>query len=73
MKREYIAVVDDRDGATSFVSTEPIVRCKDCKHWNDFYSKCTKWTVDTYEQAQTNADDFCSYGERKGNEQVRRI
>lgn len=41
-----------------------IVRCKDCKHWNDFYSKCTKWTVDTYEQAQTNAEDFCSYGER---------
>lgn len=48
--------------------TIDIVRCKNCKHWDDDTSKCTKWTTDTYEQAQTNADAFCSYGERIDDE-----
>ena len=54
--------------ALSDLPTIDIVRCKDCNHWFDDSSKCTKWTTDTYEQAQTNADDFCSYGERSDNE-----
>lgn len=48
-----------------------VVRCKDCKHWciqegNDvnqsyFCSRDKMWCMPT-----RKADDFCSYGERKG-------
>lgn len=48
------------------------VRCKDCKGW------CTeeiakRYGVDRYCTATmmpTNADDFCSYGERRTDEQI---
>ena len=39
-----------------------IVRCRECKHWNDAYI-C--WRRRTQPMAM-NPDDFCSYGERKG-------
>lgn len=49
----------------------PVVRCKDCKHWRHE----TDGMIDHYEcnifcgcygrGYLTNADDFCSYGERK--------
>ena len=43
-----------------------IVRCQDCKYWRTYetWSVCELWTGDPYEAADTNADDFCSYGER---------
>lgn len=46
-----------------------IVRCKDCKYYEKFptWSACTYWSGDPYEQASVNADDFCSYGVRKGD------
>lgn len=34
----------------------PVVRCKDCKNWND---------GDCYRIELTRPDDYCSYGERK--------
>lgn len=34
----------------------PMVRCKDCKHWNN---------GDCYRIELTRPDDYCSYGERK--------
>lgn len=34
----------------------PVVRCKDCKHWNN---------GDCYRIELTRPDDYCSYGERK--------
>ena len=45
-----------------------IVRCKECRHWRAYetWSECERWTDDPYESAKTNADDFCSYGEREG-------
>ena len=33
-----------------------VVRCKDCKHWNN---------GDCYRLELSKSDDFCSYGERK--------
>ncbi len=33
-----------------------IVQCKECKHWGEWCSQ-----FDSY----TNADDYCSYGERE--------
>jgi len=55
------------DGSPT-VEGESVVRCKECKWWivamdennaDEDYLKCNmdKWT---------NADDFCSYGEREG-------
>lgn len=43
----------------------PVVRCKDCKYWqdnNDGYphEECRWWHGET-----PDANDFCSYGERK--------
>lgn len=44
-----------------------VVRCKDCKYWDNTtkWSVCTKWSADPYEQANTEKNDYCSYGERK--------
>ena len=43
----------------------PVVRCKDCKYWqdnNDGYphEECRWWHGET-----PDANDFCSYGEQK--------
>ena len=51
------------DGA--IVDLEPVVRCKDCKYWqdnNDGYphEECRWGHGET-----PDANDFCSYGERK--------
>lgn len=63
MEREYIAVVDDRNGATSFVSTEPIVRCKDCTFAKPTKTEnviqCTWLSGYTF-----RIDHYCSAGER---------
>lgn len=50
------------------IDAVPVVRCKDCKHWNDDAMACdTLPWVDSSEHANWYADDFCSYGERKEN------
>lgn len=49
------------------VDAVPVVRCKDCKHWDEqdnIFSgcRCTCWKgIWDY----TKADDFCSHGERR--------
>lgn len=50
-----------------------VVRCKDCKHTNGKesvfcpgYLVCSK--AKKNQAAYVKPDDFCSYGERKGNE-----
>ena len=44
-----------------------LVRCKDCKHWEQHptWTACTYWSADPYEQGATDANDFCSRGERR--------
>jgi len=46
---------------------EMVVRCKDCEHWEGHgkYGNCTEWKANDNECAETDPDDFCSYGERK--------
>ena len=42
-----------------------VVRCKDCKYWaeeKDFGMFCSHWGSTL---AESQEDDFCSYGERK--------
>jgi hypothetical protein len=42
---------------------ESVVRCKDCKWWQDDYMGT--WCSGLSSVRSTNADDFCSWGERK--------
>ena len=52
------------------VDAVEVVRCKDCKHWN-CYGGENHNNGDCSELygmgCCMNGDDFCSYGERKGN------
>lgn len=62
------------------VDAEVVVRCKDCKHWHEETSWCTKHShfvgfdgmachpSQSLEWKMFDADDFCSYGERKDGE-----
>ena len=47
---------------------EKVVRCKDCKFWQDnnggYPNMNCRWFVDE----TPDADDFCSYGERKAEQ-----
>ena len=69
--REFIAVFHYDNGGTNRCGAEPyryaeeIVRCKECKHWWNEYgdSACM-----LHSDFTVNADDFCSYGERRTDE-----
>lgn len=41
------------------VNAVEVVRCRDCKHWDKDFNWCDKKRI------HMEADDFCSYGERK--------
>lgn len=46
-----------------------VVRCKDCEYWNEDALACdTLPWVSSSEHANWYAEDFCSYGKRKGGE-----
>lgn len=63
----------------AIVDAAEVVRCKDCKHWCTVdcapnYGSCSK-LEDRYKEDSessfdetTRFDDFCSYGERKNDE-----
>ena len=42
-----------------------VVRCKDCKHYRDSFPYDT---CDVFDAKATDAEDFCSYGDRKETE-----
>lgn len=50
---------------------EPVVRCKDCKHFNFEHMECENEAVSTDHEGGASyslnfyLDDFCSFGERK--------
>ena len=48
-----------------------VVRCKDCKHWERWATTCgvaDKGYCNCHEVDAMEQDDFCSYGERKGDD-----
>ena len=50
------------------VDAVKVVRCKDCEFWEqgkDYEPYCNHWGN---LMADSQADDFCSYGERKDGE-----
>jgi hypothetical protein len=68
-------IIDEIDNAPDV----EVVRCKDCKHWHEETGWCYHHShfVDTNggfchpwestDWKMLNADDFCSYGERRNN------
>ena len=58
-------VDEDSDGVEEVMQlpTIELVRCKECKHWNEENHWCN--IRDSYGW-DYKPDDFCSYGERKG-------
>ena len=59
--RKLIDIGFDIEPATDFLNevadadVVPVVRCKNCKHWNN---------GDCYRIELSRPDDYCSYGER---------
>lgn len=49
------------------VDAVPVVRCRDCKWWNDYYRECESpnWNTGTDEYIVQPAGMFCGWGERK--------
>lgn len=43
-----------------------VVRCKDCKHYRDSFPYDT---CDVFDANATDAEDYCSYGERKDGDE----
>lgn len=42
-----------------------LIRCKECKHWNNGYCEGIPFCGDDASYIETEETDFCSYGERK--------
>ena len=65
--RKLIDIGFDIKTATDFLNevadadVVPVVRCKDCKHWNN---------GDCYRIELTRPDDYCSYGEKESNNEL---
>ena len=52
------------------IDAVPVVRCKDCKNWTEWENgtgSCSRFALDWI---GTDADDFCSMGERKDNDRT---
>ena len=76
MKSVYDAIA--LDGMIKALKEAPtvdaveVVRCKDCKHWEQTGRLLTYWECNIFGWIHgngypTKADDFCSYGERRTN------
>ena len=46
-----------------FIDDKPLIRCKDCKFWGTEQDGYCAAIDDPY-MLETNADDFCSWGEK---------
>ena len=58
-----IDCVDLAEELLNDIPSIDIVRCKECKHYNNW---CSHPRADMGDTLVTDADDFCSYGEREG-------
>ena len=71
-ENKYNSIVPDKDGLADFLAENdvvPVVRCKDCTWYapnnEGLWYGCAFDTRNEDDRPQ--ADDFCSYGERKDN------
>jgi hypothetical protein len=55
------------------IDAVPVVRCKDCKHYSpqkkSAHWNCTTLYCNRVVTMKVSPDDFCSYGERKEDEE----
>ena len=60
-----VKLCDVRDALndTQTVDVMEVVRCRECILWDKGY--CYVWKANDNENAETESDDFCSYGERR--------
>lgn len=68
MRTEEQAVLVEHIDNAPTIDAEPVVRCKDCKCWTEWANgtgSCSRFALDWI---GTDADDFCSMGERKDDE-----
>ena len=63
----FVKVVEQVVEDTPTAEVVEVVRCKDCKHlmFSDMYGECSQAHMGI-----VRPDDFCSYGERKENNEV---
>lgn len=49
------------------IEAEPVVKCKECKWWDDYYRECgsPNWYPDQDGSVIQPAGMFCGWGERK--------
>lgn len=50
------------------IDAVPVVRCKDCKCWMEWTNNTGNCSRFALNWIGTDADDFCSFGERKDND-----
>ena len=66
--------IEEAINAAPAADVVPVVRCKDCKHFNHERMECENEAVSTDHEGGAQyslnfwLDDFCSYGERKDGE-----
>lgn len=73
MAKLTIPIVVDWDGIKDRIKNGDlveVVRCKDCKHYRDSFPYDT---CDVFDEKATDAEDYCSYGERKETEDAETI
>lgn len=61
------SIIDYLDGAPTINDAEIVVRCKDCDAWKRNVGIVDSPNGHCFEHdIDTNGQDFCSYGEKKG-------
>ena len=54
--------------AVDALRQETVIRCKDCKHWNEHYRECNSpnWDTGTDDCFVVPAGFYCGWAERRG-------
>ena len=63
--KEVISTYIEEDGKIKITET-PLIRCGECIYWHD--GRCWNMKGLNKTDGVVNADDFCSYGERRTDE-----
>lgn len=55
--------------AAPTIDAVPVVRCRECYYWESGENSCEKWEYCNFHRIGIGPHGFCSYGERKEEEQ----
>ena len=67
MAIEALQFAEHFDLLKEYQSLKEVVRCKDCRYYDDSCEvcRCSQWDLSRIEYPMVEADGFCSYGERR--------